>query len=321
MWHYRSLLVFEGIKLRTKLYLGFGIVLFFVVVMALTGIVCLGIVNDELNQIINKTNQKIFYANAIIAQMDTMAVATRNIALSKDRLFIDTEKKKLEKAKASYEKRMEGFALLVGTARENELLEDIVQKAQQLDTMNEMAIEMGANSRDTKLAAFITQELQPVQEKLKAATEEMITYENELMSKFIPARAAYIHQSARFLLTAMGVIAVLIGGVFAILITRSITRPVNVIVKDLLRGSEEVAAESEQVLSSSSSLADGSQQQAAAVEETSASLGVMLSKLNANMSDTGESEPHHRKFIERYRGGQSSHGGIGRINQEGLFGK
>jgi methyl-accepting chemotaxis protein len=63
----------------------------------------------------------------------------------------------------------------------------------------------------------------------------------------------------------------------ALLIARSITRPINRIIQGLNTGAEEVSAASEQVSSASQSLAEGASEQAAGIEETSSSLEEMSS--------------------------------------------
>ncbi|SDT85001.1 methyl-accepting chemotaxis protein [Desulfobacula phenolica] len=81
-------------------------------------------------------------------------------------------------------------------------------------------------------------------------------------------------------------IAALLSALFAFLITRSITGPVNFIIKGLSEGAGQVASAAGQVSSASQSLAGGSSQQAASIEETSASMEEMssITKQNAENS-------------------------------------
>jgi len=77
----------------------------------------------------------------------------------------------------------------------------------------------------------------------------------------------------------------------ALLITHSITKPINRIIEGLSEGAEQVASASGQVSSASQSLAEGASEQAASIEETSSSLEEMSSMTrqnadNANQADT-----------------------------------
>ncbi len=74
----------------------------------------------------------------------------------------------------------------------------------------------------------------------------------------------------------------------AIIITRSITKPVNVIIDGLTQGSAQVEAAAGQVSSSSQSMAEGSSEQAAAVEEISSTLEEMSSMTKQNATNAKE---------------------------------
>ncbi|MFO7883246.1 MAG: methyl-accepting chemotaxis protein [Desulfobacteraceae bacterium] len=91
----------------------------------------------------------------------------------------------------------------------------------------------------------------------------------------------------------VGVIAVIsLAGIIivALLITRSITRPVNLIIDGLNSGADQVAAASGQVSASSQTLAEGASEQASSLEETSSSLEEMASmtKQNAQNATQGD---------------------------------
>ena len=80
------------------------------------------------------------------------------------------------------------------------------------------------------------------------------------------------------------VLAIAIGATttVALLITRSITKPINGIIAALGSGSEHVSAASSQVSSASQSLAEGATEQAAGLQETSSSLEEMSSMTKQN---------------------------------------
>jgi len=91
----------------------------------------------------------------------------------------------------------------------------------------------------------------------------------------------------------IGMIAAIgIGAIVAValLITRSITKPVNRIIETLNEGAEQVASASGQVSSASQSLAEGSSEQAASIEETSSSLEEMSSMTKQNADNAGQAD-------------------------------
>lgn len=87
---------------------------------------------------------------------------------------------------------------------------------------------------------------------------------------------------------------VVIGFIIAIglgvLITRSITRPINVVIDGVGEGAEQVASASAEISSSSQSLAEGATEQAASLEETSSSLEEMSSTVQQNADNASQAQ-------------------------------
>jgi methyl-accepting chemotaxis protein len=79
-----------------------------------------------------------------------------------------------------------------------------------------------------------------------------------------------------------GVLAILVGSILALLITRGITKPIHRIIDGLTAGSEQLAAASHQVSQSSQHMAEGAGEQASSLEQTSSSLEEMSSMTRQN---------------------------------------
>lgn len=86
------------------------------------------------------------------------------------------------------------------------------------------------------------------------------------------------------------IIAILLSMLFAFIITRAITKPLNRVVQGLTEGANQVAAASSQVSSASQSLAEGGSEQAASIEETSSSMEEMSSMTKKNTKNTVEAD-------------------------------
>jgi methyl-accepting chemotaxis protein len=86
------------------------------------------------------------------------------------------------------------------------------------------------------------------------------------------------------------IIAILLGMLFAFVITRAITKPLNIVIQGLTEGANQVAAASSQVSSASQSLAEGGSEQAASIEETSSSMEEMSSMTKKNTENTIEAD-------------------------------
>ena len=88
---------------------------------------------------------------------------------------------------------------------------------------------------------------------------------------------------------AIGVgVSILLSVILALLIIRSITKPVNILIETLTDGAHEVERASGQLSSSSQSLAEGASENAASLEETSAALEELSSMTRRNTDNTVE---------------------------------
>ena len=110
-------------------------------------------------------------------------------------------------------------------------------------------------------------------EMIKSATQE------EMIKQGVHSRNA---------VTVIVVIAFIAGSLLSFLIIRSITRPVNRIIRSLNEGALSVADASQNVSAASHSLAETTTEQAASVEETSSSLEELSSMTKQNVNHTNQ---------------------------------
>ncbi|MHC4506219.1 MAG: MCP four helix bundle domain-containing protein, partial [Planctomycetota bacterium] len=97
--------------------------------------------------------------------------------------------------------------------------------------------------------------------------------------------ASNAHESAtnaKFLMMAVGISALVVGALLAVLIIRSITRPINRVIAGLNEGADQVNDASLQVSSASQQLAEGASEQASSLEETSSALEEMSAQTRKN---------------------------------------
>ncbi len=85
-------------------------------------------------------------------------------------------------------------------------------------------------------------------------------------------------------------IAILVGVLSALGITRNITRSLNTVIEGLARSADEVTAAAEQVASASHSLAGGASEQAASVEESASSMEEMAAMTRQNASNAKQAD-------------------------------
>ena len=80
------------------------------------------------------------------------------------------------------------------------------------------------------------------------------------------------------------------GILIAFFLARSITLPLNRVVKNLTSEAERVSSDSSQISTASQSLAEGSSDQAASIEETSSSLEEMAAINRQNSGNSAQAD-------------------------------
>lgn len=134
-------------------------------------------------------------------------------------------------------------------------------------------------------------------EKIIALTSET-TQQADRDAYVVGAIAMKTALTAKVSLWVLLISAMALGTLFTFLITRSITKPIRRIIRELSDSSGEVASATGQIAATSHALAEGASEQAASIEETSASLEEMSSMIqqndsDANQADTLMKEAHH----------------------------
>jgi methyl-accepting chemotaxis protein len=273
--------IFGNMKLGKKLAYGFGVVLLLLIIMTILGVYRLTVIHNDLNHIVGDRYRKVVVANDIIDQVNIIAVAVRNIAISKDQAFIQKEKERIGTARAQYKKGMDEFKVTVVRTEGKARLAAIENAIVELKPFNDKIIDSGGTMSIEDVSKLVTEQLEPGQAKLLAAINAMIRYQEQRMDLSVrEANAAY--KSALIFSIVISIIGVLIGALIAYILNRGITTPINRVIDLLTESADLVSDAAGHVSSASQSLAEGAQGQASAIEETSASLEEMSSMTRGN---------------------------------------
>ncbi len=135
----------------------------------------------------------------------------------------------------------------------------------------------GAQKANAIFASQTRPNLEKVQGLLNQASEKVGEVVHQTNSNTLASA-----KSTKLTVSALSVVAVVLGVVAAFFIARGITKALKRVIDSLTEGAEQVASASGQVSSASQSLAEGSTEQAAGLEETSSSLEEMSSMTKQN---------------------------------------
>lgn len=135
--------------------------------------------------------------------------------------------------------------------------------------------------------ASVPGKLAVLSKQSQTISDELAFYEQSLSEKLNSELTSNcdVSRNQRYLNISIFLIIMVAGtGTAAVMISRSITSPINKIIAGLTEGAAQVSSSSHQVSSASQSLAEGATEQAAGLEETSSSLEEMstMTKQNAD---------------------------------------
>ena len=133
------------------------------------------------------------------------------------------------------------------------------------------------------------EEVKDAVHKLEKEAKELAEESNKRMSSaedLVKGAAS----TTIWIMIVLSSISAFIGIGISILITRSITRPLNRVIGGLSQGAQEVASAATQVSSAGQSLAEGASEQAAGLEETSSSMEEMSSMTKQNADNAHQAK-------------------------------
>jgi methyl-accepting chemotaxis protein len=151
------------------------------------------------------------------------------------------------------------------------------------------ALSLALDDRKEEAKDVVFKEIIPIQSKLLADFDALLKLYGEIVQKESSTDVDEANAAKSWLYILVGV-GFLVGIASAVIIGRSVTKPVRKAVEGLSKASEEVASAADQVSVSSQSLAEGASEQAAAIEETSSSLEEISSMTRQNAENAGQAK-------------------------------
>jgi methyl-accepting chemotaxis protein len=210
------------IRVGPRLMLGFGIVLMFMLIMLAIGLSRMAMMQSNLEQIVQSDYAKITQLNKMRDAVRFRGIALRDVVLQDDFAFKRGETKRMREARKAYQDADAALAKLVEVAEEKSLLESIRQieakSAEQITVVMDAALSEDNATAQAAIRDVVRGQQQELIEKLDGMLKNL-----EKHSLAMSEQAAQAYSSARILMLAMGALALVVGGLVAYFITRSLT--------------------------------------------------------------------------------------------------
>ncbi len=275
----------KQMKLGTRIILGYCLMLAIVFIIVGLALISLRNINDKMT-VITENNEKVKQVNLVRIATQNISKNTRgNIVFSKDPQKLQQIREEIQQTREELAKAVEFFQQTSLSKDQKELVDIWLANRTQSVPINNQVADLIASGKTDEAASVLaneadpkTQETMDIQKKLASIIEEE--------SKAAEENAIHTYRNSFRLLILLVFICSAVGIAGALLITRSITRPINTIVAGLNDSSHQVTDASIQLSNSAQQLSESSAEQASSIEETSSTLQESSSMMQQNTINT-----------------------------------
>jgi len=234
------------LKVVTRLALGFGLILVFVLGISVLGMVGMSRINDALTDITAVNNAETKLVTVLRNALSQRAIAIRNIALLEDQESMRVEAQTLARQEKIYADALLALDKMFSTeaattGREKQLLAQI--KADEAATVPLMAkaLQLGLDNKPLDAVKVLITEVRPKQQAWIKSLTELADFEDQLNEEAAAdARTTYAWLRT-VMLTAVA-LALLVGVAASAMIARSILRQLGAEPSEAQAIAREIAA-------------------------------------------------------------------------------
>lgn len=273
------------IKLGSRIILGFSCMIVIILVMLGVLIYNFQIIKTELSKY-TLNNQKIEIVKDIQQSMQILSKNNRGaIVFENDPAILAKQEEENTAARDVLYTGIDTLKKFSLTQEEAEKLKAYDDNSAPSKKYNELVVEFINSKKYEEAAEVLAKHAEPHMligfnslNKLSDLAEAQRTKARKIMLE--------TYNNSMKISIGLTLICIVFGVVLSLLITRSITKPINRIVDSLTEGSNQVAAASNQLSSSSQQLAEGSAEQSSSLQETSSTLEESASMVQQNTENT-----------------------------------
>ncbi|HIJ89505.1 MAG: methyl-accepting chemotaxis protein [Desulfobulbaceae bacterium] len=218
--------MFKNMKIGMKLGLGFGVVLTLMLIVGGISFGKLQELGNDSEKLAEDMWPKAQMAYAIQGDLNLVARAVRNILLNTDEAIQQKELTRISEADKDIEKNLEELHKVVRSDDGKAALKavDDTNKAYDTELKNMLALEE-AHKRDAAIALLFGK-FREAQTAYLGAVEKLVEHHAEEMHK-VGSEAVATAAMAEKIVMSISIVALLLGGIIAFAVTRSITKPVS----------------------------------------------------------------------------------------------
>jgi len=228
-------------KLKTRLFLGFGTAVALGIVIALVGAVELNRLSAQLDVIANDRMVKVEKFSRLKDNLNAIARAAHNILVAKDGSLKSEDKRDIAEIREQNGKLLAELDKLLVLPKAREMFKTITENRGIYNGKIDEALALDAKGDDAGAARLLTGEVRDRQNVIFKAVDESTAFQRDLASTLaLSARSTATATSTVMLALALAM--AIVGGLVSWLLGRSLTRSLGAEPAELGAAAEQVAA-------------------------------------------------------------------------------
>jgi methyl-accepting chemotaxis protein len=216
----------SNFKVSTRLAVGFGVVILLLVGVTVLGINRLSVVNEATEVISKQRYPVIRLAFLVNSDISSIAISMRNTVLTENE---DVVKREIDSIKAASERigaNLDAIGKGLQTENGRALFKTIVDARAPYQAHQKEFMAMVTDGRSAMATNLLMMTMQKEQAAYMTAVQSLVTLGDKLVNQASDDSVAVYH-SGRTLMLALAGAAIVFAAVFAWLLGRSITRPLQ----------------------------------------------------------------------------------------------
>jgi methyl-accepting chemotaxis protein len=218
----------KNMRIGNRLALSFLLMILFMGVLIWEAISAMGGIQESLERIVKVNNARIELVHDVKSDIDQISINIRNIIVNNNAEKRQEYQQRIVKFRENYQASLKKVEELTNKSDTKawDILKEIGATFEALKPLNAKVIELALANKDAESATALSKEAAPAARALEAQIDKLLEHNKERNQlRFEEAVAEY--KSARLTMFAVGGIAIALAIVIALLLTRSITVPLQ----------------------------------------------------------------------------------------------
>lgn len=227
-----SSLKFNNLKISSRMTIGFALLLTLMLVLLIVGITNLSGMQRRLETIVHDNKVKIELAQEMRFLARHEAVIIRNILLLRDPAQREKEVARRSEAQKNYQTVEDRLVNMPHDESNKTLIARLVEGRQATRPLWDKVVQFGKENKPDAGIQFLITEVRKVQWKWLDTLDELEKAQSKIADESAE-QADKAYRKAWNLLIGLGIAAIVFGMFIAVMITRSITRPIARFTRDV----------------------------------------------------------------------------------------